>query len=426
MARARSQVVTIYLHELRSALRERNIVVYSIVLPIVMYPVMLWAMFAGISFVQGQTDRLSSRVAVVGLPAAHLDLADSLEADEEIDYTVWYGPVEPAMLAIAEGRLDVLMEFTEPDSSGASLPDNFQVQLHFNEARDRSVRAHDRARSAVTRYRDDWLDRERQELGVSEAQWDDFGIARKNVASPDEVTRFLLGLMIPTLMIITIALATFYPAVDATAGERERSTWETIMTVAAPRSTIATSKYLYVATFGAAGGLLNLLALALSMRWILSPLAGERSAQVISTGIPLVAIPIIGAGTVLLALFVAAIMLVLATFARTFKEGQAMITPFYLLLILPALFLQDPDAQFSLGMAAVPVVNVVMVIREAIMGTYHLPQIAVTFASQIIFVMASVGFAQWVLRNEDVYMGTHEGGLGKFLKRRYSHRGSSP
>jgi sodium transport system permease protein len=60
--------------------------------------------------------------------------------------------------------------------------------------------------------------------------------------------------MVPFLTLITVALASFYPAIDATAGERERSTWETLMTVAAPRGNVAAAKYLYVATFGAAWG----------------------------------------------------------------------------------------------------------------------------------------------------------------------------
>ena len=43
------QVFTIFAHEVRSALRERNIVIYSIVLPVVMYPALLWGVFAGVT-----------------------------------------------------------------------------------------------------------------------------------------------------------------------------------------------------------------------------------------------------------------------------------------------------------------------------------------------------------------------------------------
>lgn len=424
MALMDSQVLTIYAHEVRSAVRERNIVIYSIVLPLVMYPVLLWAIFAGIQFVQGQTERLGSRVALVGLPDEHGALADSLENEKGIEVVPWEDTRDEALSAIGEGRLDVLVEFAEPDSNGVALRDNFTVRLHFNETRDRSSGARTRVEGVLTDYRDAWLDRERKVLGVSDATWADFGIVLENVASPDEMIRFLLSIMIPTLMIIMIAVATFYPAVDATAGERERSTWETMMTVAASRTTIATAKYLYVATFGAVGGLLNLTALALSMRWILAPLGGSTE-QLTSAGIPLSALPVIAVGTALLALFIAAVMLVLASFAQTFKEGQSMITPFYILLILPSIFMQDPDMEFSMLLATLPILNIIMVIREAIVGVYHVPQIAVTFLSQIIFVAASIGFAQWVLRNEEVYMGTHEGGLGRFLKGRFSRRASS-
>ena len=48
-----------------------------------------------------------------------------------------------------------------------------------------------------------------------------------------------------------VAVGCFYPAIDSTAGERERSTWETLMTVSASRGSIIAAKYLYVASFAA-------------------------------------------------------------------------------------------------------------------------------------------------------------------------------
>ena len=37
-----AEIRTLYTRELRSALRERNIVINSIILPILLYPVLLW------------------------------------------------------------------------------------------------------------------------------------------------------------------------------------------------------------------------------------------------------------------------------------------------------------------------------------------------------------------------------------------------
>lgn len=412
------QIGTLYMHEVRSALRERSIVLGSIIVPLVMYPALLWAAFAGISFVGGQADRLTSRVAIQGLPTVHRALADSLAANERIALTVWEGTPAEARLDVARGRLDVFMEVTSPDPSDAALIDNIRILVAYNEARDRSRGARARVEAAVDGYRDGWVAGARRRLGISDPVWADFAVARSDVATSEETARFILATVVPFLTLITVALAAFYPAIDATAGERERHTWETLMTIAAPRGSVAAAKYLYVASFGAMGGVLNLIALTLSLRWILEPLGNGNGQGLSQGGIPLTALPAIALGTALLGLFVAAGMLVFAIFARNFKEGQSMITPFYMVVILPALFVQAPDIEFSPALAAVPIVNVAMLIREAIMGSVPFVSGLITLVTMAACVALSVAFAQWVMRREEVLLGSGGGGLWVFLRRR--------
>lgn len=427
------QVLTLFRHEVRCALRERNIVVFSIVLPLVMYPGMLWAMFAGMAFVDGQADRMDSRVAILDSreqtdPSLRWDrhgaLRDSLEAHPRITVQD-VDQREAALELIAGGGLDAMLELAAPEEPGRSLSDNFTLRVSFNEARGRSADARGRVEEVTASYREEWIDDSRRDMGVSDSTWADFVTVRNDTATQEDIARFILGLMVPFLMLITVALAAFYPAIDATAGERERSTWETLMTVAAPPGAVAAGKYLYVATFGAMGGLLNLFALALSMQWILRPLAGSDAEALASGGIPFSALPVIALGTALLGLFVAAGMLVFAVFARTFKEGQSMVMPFYLLIIMPAVFLQSPDTEFTFGLALVPAVNVVMLIREAILGTLDPVLAATTLGSMTVVVVLSVAFVQWVMSREEVLLGSGEGGLFVFLKQKFSSSSSN-
>ena len=95
-----------------------------------------------------------------------------------------------------------------------------------------------------------------------------------------------------------------------------------------------------------------------------------------------------------------------------------MISPFYMLIILPVMFLQIPGIEFTIPMACIPVVNVCMVFREAVMGEYQWPQIALTVAVEL----GSVGLCLWIaatiLQYEDVLTGTFDGNMMKFLKER--------
>ncbi len=61
----------LYFRELRSALRDRTIVTGSILIPILLYPLILWLAYAGFTFVSGQSADLKSRVMLKDVPVAN-------------------------------------------------------------------------------------------------------------------------------------------------------------------------------------------------------------------------------------------------------------------------------------------------------------------------------------------------------------------
>ncbi len=404
----------LYRRELRSALRERNIVVNSILLPVFLYPLLLWLTYSGITFVSGQTEGFASRVMLQGLPAAHRALEEALRKDEQIELL---SPKDP-IVAIQQGTLDALAEFLPAEPAGADVPDNFQVRVTYDDSKDRSSIASSRIEAAIRRYREEFLEDKADELGISAREMQQFTVSSKNVASSRQMGGFLLGLMLPLFLIIMLAIGCIFPAIDATAGEREKSTWETLMTTATARNNIVIAKYLYVATMTAAAGFLNVGAMLLSARTVIAPILGEERLQDFSFGLPLSAVPLVLIITLLLALFIAAGMMLLASFARTFKEGQSLVSPLYMAIFLPVLFLQFPGIKFTPMLAMIPVINVVMVFREAIVGVYQWRLIATTLAVELGCVILAIRLATTVLRYEDFMIGSYDGSFGKFFKER--------
>jgi ABC-type Na+ efflux pump permease subunit len=164
-------------------------------------------------------------------------------------------------------------------------------------------------------------------------------------------------------------------------------------------------------------GILNVAAMLLSIRAVMAPLLGERTEE-FSFQIPVFSVPLILLVTVLLALFIAAGMMILASFARTFKEGQSLVSPFYVAMFLPALFLQMPGIEFNAILALIPVVNVVMVFREAVAGMFQWHLIGLTLCIEIICVSLALWLATSILRYEDFLIGSFDGSFGKFLQKR--------
>jgi sodium transport system permease protein len=115
-------------------------------------------------------------------------------------------------------------------------------------------------------------------------------------------------------------------------------------------------------------------------------------------------------------------MMIFASFARTFKDGQSMVTPFYMLILLPVMFLQVPGIEFTLPLAFIPVVNVTMMVREAVSGTFHWLQIGVTLVVSAAVIMGCLALATTILRFEDVVIGSYGGSFNTFLKERVLKR----
>ena len=151
-----------------------------------------------------------------------------------------------------------------------------------------------------------------------------------------------------------------------------------------------------------------------SMGRILAPMLERAGEKGMEFSIPWLAIPVVAAGTILLALFLAAGMMLLASFARTFKEGQSLVMPLYLLTILPVMLVRGTPWNFSI--ALVPVLNVAIMFREAIAGRFDWPLIGLTLLVEAVLVVATLWLAAYVLQFEDFLVGSHGGSLVRFLR----------
>lgn len=404
-------VWVLYLRELRSALRERSIVVNGILVPIFLYPFLLWAMFTAMTFVEGQAEGFVSRVAVPDtdpLPGLVVALESRSDVRLETEHSA-----DSLDALLRRGELDAVVRFeADPESQ---LADNPVIQLAYDRAETRSRRAAERVEGVVDSLRAVRLAREAVALGLDTVSLRVFAIGTENVATNRDAGRLIMAMMVPLFLTLMVALGCFIPAVDTTAGERERSTWETLWTTGVSRGNVVVAKYLLVATMGTLAGVLNVLAISVSLGGVVAPLMGDRASD-LGMGLPLAALPVMLAVAVLLALLFAALMMVLAAFARSFKEGQAMVTPAYYLALAPLLLGSSPDRGLTPALALVPVANITLGLKDAILGRADFGLLMTAFAVNAALVVLCLLFARALIGREEVVTGSFEGSLWSWLR----------
>src|SRR5947209_3515759 len=81
------QIGILYRREMLAAFRERTILINSILIPLFLYPFLLWLAFSALTFVSGQTEGFKPRVAVLDWPSAHPRLRHTFELSQDIELT---------------------------------------------------------------------------------------------------------------------------------------------------------------------------------------------------------------------------------------------------------------------------------------------------------------------------------------------------
>ncbi|WP_153558109.1 ABC transporter permease subunit/CPBP intramembrane protease [Roseimaritima sediminicola] len=218
----------------------------------------------------------------------------------------------------------------------------------------------------------------------------------------------LLATVVPLMLVLMTITGAVYPAIDLTAGERERGTIEAVIASPVPRGAVLFAKYTAVVTVALLTAVINLFAMFLTL-WasgLLHHLLGADAA------FPWVAILQTLVLLVLFSGFFSAVLLALTSFARSFKEAQAYLVPLMLLSLAPAMMSLLPGIQLAGPLAVMPLVNIILLTRDVLAGEAAVMPAAAAVVSTIIYAAAALTLAarlfgsDAVLRSSELSIGS--------------------
>ncbi len=203
----------------------------------------------------------------------------------------------------------------------------------------------------------------------------------------------LLPGLVPLILILMTITGAVYPAIDLTAGERERGTLEILAAAPVPRLSVLFAKYVAVVTVAMLTALVNLgtMSVTLYVTGMGEALFGEDSLS------PLVLVQVL-ALLLLFAAFFSAVLLALTSFARSFKEAQAYLVPLMLLALMPGILSLVPGLQLQGPLVVAPLINIVLLTRDLLEGVASPMVVVVVVASTLLYALAALAVAAQRLR----------------------------
>jgi len=400
-------IFVVYRKELRDQLRDRRTIISTIVIPTVVMPLIMFGFGSVMSKIIRQAQDEGTSVMIINSAGAP-ELVKALKAEPKLRVVA---EAPDYKQRIADKKLRVALDLPKDFDAALARGEAPKVGVLYYEGEIKSgIGARD-LESFLRKHRDGILDQRVKERGLPPEFTKPFEMERKNVAPPEKVGGATIGAFIPYLIIILCFSGAMYPAMDLTAGEKERGTMETLMCSPTARINIVLGKFLTVLTASVATILCSMTSMAvtgsLSSKLFLGGsgmAAASGKAQAASALPSFDPAGFVGVFAMVapVAILFAALLLTVSLFAKSYKEAQSYAGPMILLAIIPAVFGMLPGIELTTKTALIPILNLSLVCKEMLSGTWNWNFIALIFGSSCLYAGLALFACVKMFNREDV------------------------
>jgi sodium transport system permease protein len=385
----------VYRKELLESLRDRRTLMSTILVPIVLFPVLTVGLGYAVANLIEEANRAPAKIVILGgrdSPA----VVDSLKQAKNLIVVPASGNYVD-LISSKKIRAAVEIPPGLQSATGGEYP---PVKIYIYSGDLKSMSAANRIEKFFSDYRDslarERLAAEKLPAGLLKP----FDIQQKNVVSPEKVAAETFGGIIPYLVIIMCLTGAMYPAMDLTAGEKERATMETILSSPISRTHLVLGKFLLVLTASLVTAALSVTSMGLSS-WVFQHFQ-DQSESAIPISIGLGAVLSVFVVSLPLAVLFSAALITIALYAKSYKEAQSYISPLMVIVVVPAVAAMLPGAELTPRLSLIPILNVSLLCKDLIAGTYPWNSIALIFLSTSVYAGAAIFIAVKMFHRESV------------------------
>ena len=185
-------------------------------------------------------------------------------------------------------------------------------------------------------------------------------------------------------IIMAITISATYPATDATAGEKERGTLETLLTFPIRSKDIIIGKFLSISISSIITGLLSLILADISLG-----IAGNKFNIYDGTSLLLTPNELIFSCIVIImySLLISGLCIAIASKCKNFKEAQSSLTPLTFISFFPGMIAFMMNIKTTYVLAIIPFLNNSLIFREITDGNVNIVHILLMTISSIVFIV---------------------------------------
>ncbi len=394
----------VYQKELLELMRDKKTLMFVVLLPLLIFPLLFGLMGLVMSNVSRQAEAEEHRYVII-----HAERAPAFA--EALFYHKNFKKVETELTATADlkqairdDKFDVAIVIpADFDLSAENLNQSKWQLIHNSSSQLDMISKHfnDLLKTFSKKLQQDKL----AGLGVSSdkvaAVLEPVTVERINTAESRENIGEKIGGFIAYLLVPLVLAGASYPAMDIGAGEKERGTLETLLICPVSRTAIVLGKFFTVLTTGLVSAALTVISFG-GWGYLIGSMAGVDVVAKTMETLGFIDLTLILALLLPLSAIFAALLLSLSIYARSYKEAQNYIGPVTMVVFMPLVVAILPGVELNWKTAMVPVLNVALSIKELVKGTIDYLLLAAVLGSTLLIAAAAIAFCVSWFQKEKV------------------------
>lgn len=381
--------------ELLDIARDKKTLFLTLILPILIYPIMFSFMSSSINDLQGDVE---NEINIYYEGSETSSVATLLKTLENINFVNSDNPEKD----LKNGDLQLIIKVPNTFDNNVSTGTFDKFEILMDEESNKSMIASGLVESAFDNYKNQIVSERLAASGLDSSILTPFEIEVKSGISEEGSSynpASMLMSMIPTLIIILMVSSTVGMASDLGAGEKERFTFEPLLSTSAKRSSLLWGKIISLCTVSFLALITNLVVMIFSMKKFMLDGVMEGGSFKIDL-YSILGILVVG---VLVLVTLSALQIAISIYARSTKEANSYLAGITMPVMILAFIPYMTDAKsISPKFFHIPITNSICLMKEFLVGIYDVKHIFMVLGWHIFYISLAIFFAKFMFNREEV------------------------
>lgn len=396
----------VFKKEVKDMIRDRKTITTSILVPMFLIPIL--NMLVGGSVENLQKD-INENVTIALAEGSNTSETRTIVKDQIIkDYpNISLVETDDPLNALNDSKVRVVLDFEKGYSEKLKEGKPFEIELIYDKSQTKSEGSLYILMEAIEEFSNRTVQKRLEALDISPEIIEPVVIKQLSIASEEKASGSMLAMILPFIIVILMSTGGIAASTDLVAGEKERNTFEPLLTTKPGRSSLLIGKYLTVTLFSFITVIATMSGIILG--YVIDPdsISLGMGEQISGVSIPPAALFMAIIISITLGMTFSGIQIAISTYAKSFKEAQTYLSFLTIAVMIPgyATIFMQPN-EINPYMFLIPVLNTISAYKIVLGHNINYVYLGMAIVSSLIYVIATLGIAVVLFRKEKVLFRT--------------------